>query len=296
MNTEESSPPLKPFDEQTLPPPDLSFGGPVAPVPAEAGVLVRPEAWWAPWINVLIAGSLWFGSVIVLAVLPLIVTIPYVIYKIVAGGGITQESLLQDPWLIFFTIVAVLPAHAVTLLIGWWYVTGGGKRPFWKTLEFEWPENVGSGMGLMLSVLLALVLFALAVLITSLWGGAKTDLDLLIERSMPGRFALAFAAVATAPLVEEVIYRGILYGALERAAGKIISVIAVSLLFAGVHVVQYRNNIAVILVITLLSFTLTTSRALTGKLLPAFIIHLVFNGIQSVLIVLGAFVDHELLK
>ena len=83
-------------------------------------MLVRPEAWWAPWINVLIAGSLWFGSVIVLAVLPLIVTIPYVIYKIVAGGGITQESLLQDPWLIFFAIVAVLPAHAVTLIIGWW--------------------------------------------------------------------------------------------------------------------------------------------------------------------------------
>ena len=150
--------------------------------------------------------------------------------------------------------------------------------------------------GLMLSVLLALVLFALASLITTFWGGGKTDLDLLIESSLPARFVLAFAAVATAPLVEELIYRGVLYTALERAGGKVIAIFAVSFLFAGVHVVQYWNNVAVILVITLLSFTLTAARAVTGKLLPAFIIHLVFNGIQSVLIVLGAFIDHDVLK
>ena len=41
---------------------------------------------------------------------------------------------------------------------------------------------------------------------------------------------------------------------------------------------------------------LTVARAVTGKVLPAFIIHLVFNGIQSVLIVLGAFVDKDILK
>ena len=68
-----------------------------------------------------------------------------------------------------------------------------------------------------------------------------------------------------------------------------IAIPVVSLLFAGVHVFQYRNNFAVIAVITLLSITLTVARAVSGKVLPAFIIHLVFNGIQSVLIVLGAF-------
>jgi len=52
----------------------------------------------------------------------------------------------------------------------------------------------------------------------------------------------------------------------------------------------------VIAVITLLSITLTVARAVSGKVLPAFIIHLVFNGIQSVLIVVGAFVDKDILK
>jgi membrane protease YdiL (CAAX protease family) len=75
-----------------------------------------------------------------------------------------------------------------------------------------------------------------------------------------------------------------------------IAIAVVSLLFAGVHVFLYRNNIAVITVITLLSITLTVTRALTGKVLPAFIMHLVFNGIQSVLIVLGGFIDKDIFK
>jgi membrane protease YdiL (CAAX protease family) len=52
----------------------------------------------------------------------------------------------------------------------------------------------------------------------------------------------------------------------------------------------------VIVVITLLSVILTVARAVTGKLLPSFIIHLVFNGVQSVLIVLSGFIDKDLVK
>jgi membrane protease YdiL (CAAX protease family) len=57
-------------------------------------------------------------------------------------------------------------------------------------------------------------------------------------------------------------------------------------MFAGLHVYQYRQNIGAILSISLLSFVLTYIRARTGRLLPCFIIHLVFNGIQSLIIVL----------
>lgn len=295
MNPEESSPQLEQFEEQRLPPPDLGLGGEPPAIPGQ-GPLAVPAVWWEPWIFVLKAGLVWAASVFILVFLPVILTIPYAVYKFVAGGPMSPEALIKDPWLILFSVAAIIPVHALTFLLGWWFVTGGGKYPFWKTIGFEWPENIGPGLGVMLSVLLALVLYAFAALVTWLWGGQKTDIDLLIESSLPARFILAFAAIATAPFVEELIYRGIVYTALERAAGKVISVFAVSLLFAGIHVLQYWNNVAVILMITILSFTLTITRAVTGKLLPAFIIHLVFNGIQSVLIVLGAFIDHELFK
>jgi uncharacterized protein len=121
-------------------------------------------------------------------------------------------------------------------------------------------------------------------------------LDLLVESSLPARFATAFVAVFTAPLAEELIYRGVLYSALERAAGVAVAIVVVSLLFAGVHVFQYSNNFGVITVITLLSFTLTLARAYSGSVLPPFIIHLVFNGIQSLVLVLSPFIDSSLLE
>jgi membrane protease YdiL (CAAX protease family) len=97
---------------------------------------------------------------------------------------------------------------------------------------------------------------------------------------------LAIIAVATAPLVEELIYRGLLYSAFQRAVGQWGAVIIVASMFAGLHVVQYWPNAGAILSITLLSLALTLIRARTGRLLPCFVVHLVFNGIQSVIIII----------
>jgi membrane protease YdiL (CAAX protease family) len=63
------------------------------------------------------------------------------------------------------------------------------------------------------------------------------------------------------------------------------AVTIVFLLFALIHVPQYWPSYGVIVTILLLSFTLTLIRARTGRLLPCFVIHLVFNAIQSVIIV-----------
>jgi hypothetical protein len=54
-------------------------------------------------------------------------------------------------------------------------------------------------------------------------------------------------------------------------------------------VLQYKNNIGVILAITILSVTLTVVRAYSGKLLPSVLIHLIFNGVQSLYLLLEPF-------
>ena len=295
MITEESSPQPTRLDDQQSPFPDPNAG--LETIPVVTTLTPPTPAWWEPWVEVFKALFVWVSSVFVLLLLPLIVALPYMIYKIgAAGGQVDQETLVKDPTLIFISVLAILPVHVLTFAMAWFYVSRGGKYPFWKSIGFEWPHNIKPKLATMLSILLAIVLFGVATLVTSLWGGSKTDLDLLIESSLPARFVLAFAAVVTAPLVEEIIYRGVLYAPLERAAGKVIAIFAVSFLFSGVHVFQYWNNVAVIVVITLLSFTLTAVRAYTGKILLPFIIHLIFNGIQSVLIVIDAFIDHDAFK
>ncbi|MEP6707487.1 MAG: CPBP family glutamic-type intramembrane protease, partial [Pyrinomonadaceae bacterium] len=53
---------------------------------------------------------------------------------------------------------------------------------------------------------------------------------------------------------------------------------------------QYWPNVGVISAIVLLSVALTLVRARTGRLLPCFIIHLIFNGIQSIEILLAPYI------
>jgi CAAX protease family protein len=290
----------EPTAQQTPQPPDAEelrdpyFGEAVQPVASETHeATFQPRepgiGRWQDWFNLLMAFLVWVASIILLVVVQLIVTLPYFIYIWTQYGPPKVEALATDKIVAFLSIIAVLPSHVLTLGVIWLVVTQGRKRPFWKTIGFEWPSFASPAVVTVTSVGLAIALLMIGGLVTHFWGGSKTQLDLLVESSIPARWATAFVAVFTAPLVEELIYRGVLYSALERTLGKIIGVIVVSLLFAGVHVFQYIDNIAVIAVISLLSVTLTLTRAYTGKVLPSFIIHLVFNGIQSIVIALWPF-------
>lgn len=254
---------------------------------------VQPVAQTAanePWLALIIGFFTWFASVLLLLFVPAIIALPYAIYRWRTTGLPNIEAIATDKTFIFLSIVGIVPTHLLTLGLVWLVVTRGRKYPFWKTIGFEWPRSINPAIGTVTCVAFAVVLLLLGFVVTHFWGGSKTQLDLLVESSIPARFATAFVAVFTAPLVEEIVYRGVLYSAIERALGMAVAVGAVSLLFAGVHVFQYIDNVSVITVITLLSFSLTAVRAYTGKVLPSFIIHLVFNGIQSIVIALSPFV------
>jgi len=286
--TEEPSQQITPLPEDYAEPPGLRPGEPLQP-PVQ-------EDWFTAWQDVTISFGVWIASIVALLIVPVVFALPYLILRIAKFGPPTAEALSTDKGLIFYSVAGVLPTHMLTVVFVWLVVTYGGRRPFWKNIDFEWPKKYSPLIVTLLSVLVATILYLVAVLITKRYGEHKTDLDLLIESSIYTRMATAFVAVVTAPLAEELIYRGLLYRALEKAAGMGVAIVLVSLLFAGVHVFQYRNNIAVILAITLLSITLTVARAITGKVLPSFIMHLVFNGIQSIFIVLSGFVDKDIFK
>ena len=286
--TEESSQQITPLPEEHAEPPELRPSTPLQPPPE--------TEWISAWREVTISIGVWIASIVTLLIVPIVFAIPYLVFRIAKFGPPTSEALSTDKGLIFFSVAGVLPTHMLTVVFVWLVVTHGGRRPFWKNIQMDWPKNYSPTVVTLLSVLAATLLYLIAIGITSFYGERKTDLDLLIESSIYTRMATAFVAVFTAPLAEELIYRGLLYRALERAAGMGVAIALVSLFFAGVHVFQYRNNIAVILAITLLSITLTVTRAITGKVLPGFIIHLVFNGIQSVLIVLTGFMGKDIFK
>lgn len=271
------STPISPLSQESY----TSFS-PETPVVAPPSA---PDPDNPPW-GVFSAALLWLASMFVLGLIPFFAITVYLSYrKLPLTQETMQSALTTDPQGILTSIASVIPSHLLTLALAWALVTGFGKRSFREALGWHFGER----FGFWTSALVAVSLFALGILILSFAGGAETDIDQIVGSSAAARFTTAFLATATAPLVEEVIYRGVLYSALQRAMGALWAIVGVSTLFALVHTFQYRNNLGVIATITILSFTLTYVRARTGRLLPCYVIHLVFNAVQSAIIVLQYF-------
>lgn len=296
MTNNHSAPFEEPAVEQpaTTPPPAFDQFGTVPPPPAQPLVVeIHPDnpPWAQPaWLGGVKAFLIWVGSVACLLFVPLILVIPYMVYRAVTEGQGVLAGLANDKMFLFLSVLGVIPAHALTFFMAYLVVTGRRSYPFLKTLGFSWPTEWGALKGMVICTLIGVGLFLAGAVVTWVFPGEKTQLDLLIESSFAARVATAFLAVVTAPLVEEMIYRGMLYPAIARVLGAGAGIGIVSLLFAGVHFLQYQNNLAVIGVISIVSITLTAVRAYTGRLLPCFVIHLIFNGIQAMFFLLYPFV------
>jgi len=245
--------------------------------------IVNPEN--PPW-GVLSALITWFTSVVLLALVPNLCVLPYLAYHYRGVSVATREALLSDKTFVFLFVCGWLPAHLFTLVLVWAVSTRLGKLSLARVFGWNWSP----AFGLLKSAGLATALFILAMLLVGLFGAQETDLDRILQSSRAAALTMAFIAVATAPLVEEMIYRGLLYSALQRAIGPLFAVIRGASMFAGMHILQYWPNAGAISAISLLSLVLTVVRARTGQLLPCFVIHLVFNGVQSLIIVFEPYV------
>jgi membrane protease YdiL (CAAX protease family) len=184
------------------------------------------------------------------------------------------------PAVALITLGATFVAHALTLILAWWVVTGRGRRPFLASLGWRWRPQ----FKLVHALALAMLMYLLGLLFERTLPNGETEFERLLRLGAAVRIAIALLAVLTAPMVEEVIYRGVLYSALERRWGWVTGVVVVTLLFAAVHVPQYANSMAALAAILSLSLVLTLLRAATGQLLPCVVTHMIFNGVQAVLL------------
>lgn len=265
--------------------PSISLSGPSRPetqVTPLAAVRVDPNN--PPWG---LGGALLvlLGSIFLQFLFSILFFVPYLLYLSLKPDAPANlvEFASTDKTAIFLQVIAILPAHLVSLALVWAVVTRLGKLPFLAALGLTWSGRLRFWGSVGLGILLCGVGSGLAWL---LGGGTPTKLDQIINSSLATRYTLAALAVFTAPLVEELIYRGVLYAALHRLAGVWPAVVVVLGVFTLIHVPQYWPNLGVIAAVGLLSVALTIIRAYSGRLLPCIVIHLVFNGIQAVVLII----------
>lgn len=105
----------------------------------------------------------------------------------------------------------------------------------------------------------------------------------LLSASTPLRLAFVMFVVACAgPLVEELFFRGALYGALRRQRPLVGTTLVTAACFVLGHL-DYRMWPALAVVALVLSYL----RAVSGSLLPSLAMHVTFNAVTELAIVTG---------
>lgn len=242
---------------------------------------------------------IWIASIVVQAIIPLLFIIPFAMHRGLSPGSpefgrAAIELAVTDRTAIFLQVLSILPTHILTLAFLWAFVTRFGKKPFLASFGWGWSRKYGSWEGLGL-VGLGIALFIIGGTLAKLLGADKpTQLEQIITSSAGARYTIAALAVFTAPFVEEFVYRGVVYSALQRVIGVNGAVVFVLGLFTLIHVPQYWPNIGVISAVALLSVVLTIIRAYSGRLLPCIVIHMSFNAVQALLLIFEPYL-HRLL-
>lgn len=90
---------------------------------------------------------------------------------------------------------------------------------------------------------------------------------------------IAFGAVVIAPISEEILFRGFLYGVTKRFTDRWFSALFTSLVFACTHV-----HIAATLPLFMLAMGFAIAYELTGSLLVPVVMHALFNATQLLLL------------
>ncbi len=232
-----------------------------------------------PHWNSIVAFGVWLASVAFIVLIPNLFILPYIAKQKIdfLDKAKLLEFITTDKTAVLLQVSAIVFAHLLTVALAWAVVTKFNKFSFRQVLGWRW-----GGFTFWKGALILGGFFAIAGIISYFIPEKDNDLLKIIHSSREALYLVAFLATFTAPLVEEVIYRGILYSAFQRTFGVGLSILFVTTIFAGVHVPQYYPSYSTIFLIVLLSLVLTLIRARTGNLLPCIVLHTLFNGIQSI--------------
>ena len=97
-------------------------------------------------------------------------------------------------------------------------------------------------------------------------------------------YAVGAFAVLVAPLMEELIFRGVLFSIFEDQIGKVFAVFSTAALFAGMHIPEYRGAWNHVFLLLIVGLVFSLARGVTGSIAPSVILHTSYNLTQLVIL------------
>lgn len=168
---------------------------------------------------------------------------------------------------------------ATSLVAGSWTLIAVAGVLYWRLGAVLAPLRlrIKPGNGAMMLALVGG--FLGAIMATVLHETFSTGDSMMARLSSTNSGLLAVSVIAIAlPVVEEVYYRGLVFGALRSRLPGAGAIAIVSLWFAAVHASQVAGDWIALPIIAAMGLFWTVLRERTGSLWPGLVSHLLYNG------------------
>lgn len=197
-------------------------------------------------------------------------------------SGLTQAVIIALIYLASFGI-----ALAVI-----WYRLGSYRGSLWQVLGLRsgpWGRLMGwgvAGYGVFIFILGVgwLILRQMGVIgsLPAIGAEIRSTVDLIAQARDPRAYLVYFALICLiGPLVEEIIFRGVIYAGLRRMMGMVPAVVLSAALFASIHLSAPAGGM---LMVGLIGAVLAYLYERTNSLLPSILAHAVHNTLLFVLL------------
>ncbi len=194
------------------------------------------------------------------------------------------------PWM---ALVGTIGACLLAIKVTAWFARRSGEE--------EWEQAIGwlpvKRSALTFGVMSGLGLSLLYLVLASLWFPPPTDLvDNPINKMLASSGVLLIMAcvlmVGIAPIVEEYVFRGVMYKGFEQSWGPVPAACLVTTLFVLMHVPQTQYYPFAWSTLACLSLLTVWLRIRTHSIFPAIACHMAYNGTLVGLALLARSVSH----
>lgn len=261
--------------QQQIPPPEVPL--PPEPVPIEAR-----ESAPAPWALRDLFLFLAFVP-IGFIVANILAALGYALIRPAFHLQLTKENLSTDP---FFLLALQTVFYGLMFAYIYLLVAVGHTLPFWVMLRWR---RITAGKILACLAGGTFLTLAIALLPPVLPDTNQFPLENLFN-SRGAAYAIGAFAVLVAPFMEELIFRGILFGIFESQVGLRFAIVITAILFGGLHVPEYWGAWNHMLLIFFVGLVFSLARGRSGSLAPSVFLHVGYNG--SMMIALFVSTQH----
>jgi len=213
----------------------------------------------------------------------ILVLLGYALIQPTMHWRLAKQQLSADP---FFLLALQTVFYGLMLAYIYVLVAVGHAQPFWSMLRWR-RMTPGKTLGCLFGG--ALLTAAIALLPPLLPDASQFPLQNLFNSRAAG-YAVGAFAILVAPFMEEMVFRGILFGIFESQVGLRFAILITAILFGGLHVPEYWGAWNHMFLIFLVGLVFSLARGMSGSLAPSVFLHVGYNA--SMMIALFLSTEH----